>query len=198
MSIECKICGGTRIILKENIRTVCTCLYKDKLDKRIREVFGFYSIDQMLINQIRDINSDQNIFLQCKFKDQALLNGVLSYLWTMAGGRSIDRSISIFNVYEIFHIYLNQYDTYKSIYDITSDIVILLDGFEEYNNKGLYPIVMQFLEDRRRHNNITWFVTISNNMDSKLSNYLSNTKYHDVILTIDKININKDKTYFGL
>jgi hypothetical protein len=176
MHTECKDCNGSGVVLKNGIRAVCSCLYRDKLDKRIKDVFGFYSIDQLLINQIRDINSDQNIFLQCKFKDQALLNGVLAYLWTRAGDKSIDRSILIFNVYEIFHIYLNQYDTYKSIYDITSDIVILLDGFEEYNNKGLYPIVMQFMEDRRRHNKITWFVTIANNVDTKLSSYLSNTK----------------------
>ena len=114
----CTLCNGVELINivvdGETRRQVCECVKRRKLKNKLDAAFGFYTLNKDYISGIKDIDSDKNLYLSIPIKDQAIINGILGFLWTRAGVHNINRTLKVFNVYEIAEIFLGKSEIYKS------------------------------------------------------------------------------------
>lgn len=178
---ECKICGGLQYIELKGKRVPCECLLRKVVNgylKALGPTKGPLLISQKILDEI---DSEKDMVISTGSLSQDRLNIVLAYLLLKRG---VHRTYQVRNVYELIEIFLGHIEGIKSIFELTSDILILLSGYYEFENKRQEDILLQTLANRRRQGRITWLVLKgTSNRIPNVVDYTKENEYQKLDLT---------------
>lgn len=163
------------------MKIACSCLGKLKLHARFKTL-GPYEFDRKFLSPLRRVNPG-DLCILTEVKSQAKINGAVGLMWAKAG---LSKYLRVMNAYELIEIYLGNLESYKSIFELKMDILVLMYGYSEFENRRQSDIILQTMENRRRLGLQTWFVNLGKEIPAKLSkvaSYMQSSNYEVVNLS---------------
>lgn len=158
VSDKCADCTSVCWDVVDGKRQAKPCLLQKKLKALVKDLEP-YAVPEWVPHQLKDVDPTQNLYMVNAPRDQKALNGVLAYLRCRPGMAA--KSFKVLNIYELIEIFLQHHNDFNSVLGITQDVLVLLDGYFEMENKRLAEICLQAMDNRRRHAKVTWVVSLN-------------------------------------
>lgn len=168
----CPKCDYLGFHWKDGKRQACECMLMRKMKNKFAKI-GEVKIDHSLLEKVEKIDPHKDFFIECQGIQQNKINGMIAFQWARFG---IDRSLEVRNVYELIEIFLGHFEYPKSIFELTTEVLVLLSGYCEFENKRQEDIILQTLENRRRLQRPTWIITIDNRI-KEVGAYVSRNQW---------------------
>lgn len=158
-----------------------------KLQSRFKHI-GNCIFDGEFLSSLKNYLGVEDLCILTEEKDREKVNGAIGLIWTRVG---LSKTLKIMNAYELIEIYLGHNEEIKSIFDLRSDILILMYGYGEFENARQSDILVQTIENRKSFNCVTCLINRGREIPNKLNSVKSvmeSLKYSFIKLGIKKEN----------
>lgn len=156
----CPTCEGRGFRVGEGCYEICECLIAKKAKAYIQPLkpISLGDEDRGTLNALTEAGF-HNGPIHLTFSDipQAKINGILAAL--LLANSPLPSYLAL-NVYELLEIYLGNDPRFSSVLHLKMDRLILMRGYNEFENKRQMDIILQTHDNRRRYGKLTWYVKV--------------------------------------
>lgn len=178
--MPCDECNDLRYVVIDGKRQPCRCLLIAKAEAFLRPLGKAVLPDEAHLRYLVSVPLGPYMIFRTRLSVQAEINGRLAVLLLRQKA-----PFQVLNVYELIEIYLGNYPEIRSIFSLRSPLLLLLHGYEEFENKRQPDIILQTLENRQRLGLMSWLVTKLPRLPERVEQYCAAQGYSD--LSLDQV-----------